>query len=291
MNLNLSENFDYRWSAMALTMVFMLTGCAPTQSSSDVVATVETVTVTDGGVAFASTPSALMLAQVQEMSDEIGTLRDRVEILEFELDKSSQRQKQLYDDLDQRLRKFERRDNSLNSTPSQPQTGSATQPDSTDPTDSTDEGSPDTTGGVEPVAVELPASDVNSQVVREVYDNAFRALRQGRYEDSIIEFQALIDTYPNSELVDDALYWIAEANYVTQKHDLALPVFERVIREFPENQRAAEAMLKIGYIYYDQQNYEEAKIYLMEVIDRFPASRSAFSARRRLDKMGRDGVL
>ena len=281
--MKISEKFGSRWTATALSMVFMFTGCAPVQTSSDVVAPVETVTVTDGGAA--STPSALMLAQVQEMSDEIGTLRDRVEILEFELDKSSQRQKQLYDDLDQRLRKFERRDNSLDSTPSQPQTGSGTQPDSTD------EGSPDATDGVEPVAVELPALDVNPQVVREVYDNAFRALRQGKYEDSIIEFQALIDTYPNSELVDDALYWIAEANYVTQKYDLALPVFERVIREFPENQRAAEAMLKIGYIYYDQQNYEEAQIYLMEVIDRFPASRSAFSARRRIDKMERDGVL
>ena len=281
--MKISEKFGSRWTATALSMVFMLSGCAPVQTSSGVVATVEAVTVSDGGVA--STPSALMLAQVQEMSDEIGTLRDRVEILEFELDKSSQRQKQLYDDLDQRLRKFERRDNSLDSTPSQPQTGSGTQPDSTD------EGSPDATDGVEPVAVELPASDVNPQVVREVYDNAFRALRQGKYEDSIIEFQALIATYPNSELVDDALYWIAEANYVTQKYDLALPVFERVIREFPENQRAAEAMLKIGYIYYDQQNYEEAKIYLMEVIDRFPASRSAFSARRRIDKMERDGVL
>ena len=269
---------------MALAMVLMFTGCAPVEtSSSDVTATVETVTISDAGVALA--PSALMLAQVQEMSDEIGTLRDRVEILEFELDKSKQRQNQLYDDLDQRLRKFERRDNSLDSTPSLPQSGSGTQPVS----DAED--SPDATDGVEPVTVELPASDVNPQIVREVYDNAFRALRQGKYEDSIIEFQMLIDTYPNSELVDDALYWIAEANYVTQKYDSALPVFERVIREFPENQRAAEAMLKIGYIYYDQQNYEEAKNYLMEVIDRFPASRSAFSARRRLDKMGRDGVL
>ena len=281
--MNFSEKLGPRWTATALSMVFMFSGCAPVQTSSDVVATVETVTVTDSGVA--STPSALMLAQVQEMSDEIGTLRDRVEILEFELDKSSQRQKQLYDDLDQRLRKFERRDNSLDSTPSLPQSGSGTQPASTV------EDSPDATDGVESEAVELPVSDVNPQVVREVYDNAFRALRQGKYEDSIVEFQALIATYPNSELVDDALYWIAEANYVTQKYDLALPVFERVIREFPENQRAAEAMLKIGYIYYDQQNFEEAKIYLMEVIDRFPASRSAFSARRRIDKMERDGVL
>ena len=268
---------------MALALVLMFTGCAPVQTSSELTATVETVTISDGDVALA--PSALMLVQVQEMSDEIGTLRDRVEILEFELDKSKQRQNQLYDDLDQRLRKFERRDNSLDSTPSLPQSGSGTQPVS----DAED--SPDATDGVEPVTVELPASDVNPQIVREVYDNAFRALRQGKYEDSIIEFQMLIDTYPNSELVDDALYWIAEANYVTQKYDSALPVFERVIREFPENQRAAEAMLKIGYIYYDQQNYEEAKNYLMEVIDRFPASRSAFSARRRLDKMGRDGVL
>ena len=50
-------------------------------------------------------------------------------------------------------------------------------------------------------------------------------------------------------------------------------------------------MLKMGYIFYDLEDYVEAQNYLMEVINRYPASRSAFSARRRLDKMEREGLL
>ena len=275
------------WSLLAVVFV---AGCvAPVESpQSSSTSPTESSTSGESAVEVGEVVSQTMVAQVQALSDEIRTLRDQVDVLENELDETRQRQKDLYDDLDARLRKIE--------PPMATGTGSD------DGTSVSDEGTAIDSETAEPseevsgeIPVEIPTEAdeavVDPTVVREIYDDAFRTLRQGKYEDSIIKFKALIQNHPESELVDDSLYWIAEANYVTKNFDVALPVFEQIIRDYSENRRAPEAMLKIGYIYYDQQNYEQAQNYLLEVIDRFPASRSAFSARRRLDKMERDGNL
>lgn len=275
---------QFRYAVSPLLIVALVAGCA---------APVETpqgaTTAADGSSNPASSDiepeqalSPTMVAQIQILSDEVRSLRDQVDVLEVELDQTKQRQKDLYDDLDARLRKME--------PPAAPESDEDTVGEAqTDP--ETAAPSEDASGEI---SVEVPAASedaVDPEVVREVYDTAFRTLREGKYEDAIIEFKALIQDYPESELVDDALYWIAEANYVTKNYEVALPVFEQIIRDYSENRRAPEAMLKIGYIYYDMQDYEQAQNYLLEVIDRFPASRSAFSARRRLDKMQRDGNL
>ena len=273
------------------TLLFVVgVGCTPDASTSSA-----STTVSDAPAPSAQPQSLLTVAQAMELSEEIRALRDRVETLEFELEKSRSRQKDLYDDLDGRLRQFER-DVSISENDQIPTDESSVgveqlegeseeQPDL--PPDATDAVTEETAG--EQAAQDQP--QVDPTVVRDAYDSAFRTLREGKYEDAIVEFENLIANYPSSELVDDAWYWIAEANYVTQNFDLALPGFERVIRDYPDNQRASEAMLKIGYIYYDLKEYSQAQDYLLEVIDRYPASRSAFSARRRLDKMARDGNL
>ncbi len=231
-----------------------------------------------------------IVTQIQALSEEVRALRNQVEVLATELSGTRQRQKDLYDDLDARLRKVERMISegsriSPNVEGVLPESVSA-------PTDQTNENVAEIDDGasVQVVPIEpVPAAD--PAVVRAEYDNAFRTLRQGKYEDAIIAFGALVENYPDSELVDDALYWIAEAHYVTQEFTVALQGFEQIIADYPDNRRAAEAMLKIGYIYYDQQNFEQAKNYLTEVMERYPASRSAFSAQRRLAKMQQEGHL
>ena len=274
----------------ALAVAALVTGCTAPATS--------TVGSSSAGTSSAQSSSAVsteevapqtMLAQVQALSEEVRTLRDQVEGLEIELDDTKQRQKDLYDDLDARLRKFERTGSGSNVSTDQTD-GVEPSSDETAPSGESDAVSEEGEGSA---VATLPESvpDVDPEVIREVYDTGFRALKQGKYEDAISKFTALVENYPQSELVDDALYWIAEANYVTKKHDVALQGFEQIIRDYPDNRRAAEAMLKIAIIYADQENYEQAESYLLEVMERYPASRSAFNANRRLNKLKRDGKL
>ncbi len=229
-----------------------------------------------------------------EAENTIRILTDRVESLEFELERAQKRMIQLYDDIDIRLRKLERNSSAIEGTSKSTKESdtesetsstieqSSNQTETPEETDTQEQSLQD--GSIIKIQVEVEGQDD-----REIYDNGFRALRDGEYEDAIAEFSALIQQFPNSPLVDDAWYWIAEANYVMQKFESALPDFERIVREFPNSQRASDSMLKIGYIFYDLADYERAQKYLIEVIEKYPASRSAFSARRRLDEMKRKG--
>ena len=283
----------YAFGVMFLLVI--ATGCEPVATSSATPTTNITVSDAPKKPVEEESVSPTLLAQVQQLNQEVGGLRNRVELLEFELDKARKRQQQLYDDLDLRIRKFER----LQSRP-------APEPDLTDsqssemqPSDSaTQQDATGESGSDESAAAQQADEttqtailDVDPQTIRDAYDDAFRTLKSGDFDDSQSKFRQFVDDYPSSDLVDDAWYWIAEANYITKNYDEAVKIYQFVAREYPEYQRAHEALLKIGYIYYDIENYEEAQLYLKEVLDRFPASRSAFSAQRRLDKMIRDGNI
>ena len=290
---NLQKNWAKKTFAV-FTLAILASGCEPVETSSTTPTT--NITVSDAPTSQSTdSPSVQIVAQVQQLNQEIGGLRDRVDILEFELEKARERQKQLYDDLDLRLRKFERqRSRPTNETQQTDTTSSAESPVSDTATQ------PETTGESqeesEPsVSIEIttqPAStDIDLQAMRDAYDSAFRTLKSGNFDEAKTKFQEFIDGYPSSDLVDDAWYWIAESNYITKEFEQAIKLYQYVARQYPDYQRAHEALLKIGYIYYELENYEEAQLYLNEILDKFPASRSAFSAQRRLNKMKRDGII
>ena len=266
-------------SLLILSLVFTM-GCETVPNAQS-----------DTGVAEPSDKGALGL--VTETANELKQLRERVQLLELELSRNKKRMNQLYDDIDIRLRKLERRsDSAAGASAPTPDTAesSTLTPDTAESSTLT----PDTAeSSVQPQtseksSTEPSTSDEESTVPiqvedtheddREVYDKAFRALRDGEYEDAIAEFGRLVEQFPNSQLVDDGWYWIAEAHYVTQNYEGALPVFEKVVKEFPDSQRAPDAMLKIGYVYYEVADYEKAANYLNQVVELYPASRSAFSA-------------
>ncbi len=278
-----------------LTVAILASGCEPVETSSTTPTT--NITVSDAPTSQSiDSASAQMVAQVQQLNQEIGGLRDRVDILEFELEKARERQKQLYDDLDLRLRKFERLQSRPTNETQQTEPTSAVEPsesDNTTPTETSIEAQQEP--AAPSVSIEITTqpvlTDVDLQAMRDAYDDAFRTLKTGDFDEAKIKFQEFIDGYPTSDLVDDAWYWIAESNYITKEFEQAIKLYQYVAREYPDYQRAHEALLKIGYIYYELENFEEAQMYLNEILDRFPASRSAFSAQRRLNKMKRDGNI
>ena len=290
---NLQTNWAKKTFAV-FTLAILASGCEPVETSSTTPTT--NITVSDAPTSQSTdSPSVQLVAQVQELNQEIGGLRDRVDILEFELEKARERQKQLYDDLDLRLRKFERqqsrptnqtRQTDTTSSAELPESDTVAQPETT--AESQEESEPSVS--IE-IANQPVSTEIDLQAMRDAYDGAFRTLKTGNFDEAKTKFQEFIEIYPSSDLVDDAWYWIAESNYITKEFEQAIKLYQYVARQYPDYQRAHEALLKIGYIYYELENYEEAQLYLNEVLDKFPASRSAFSAQRRLNKMKRDGII
>ena len=78
----------------------------------------------------------------------------------------------------------------------------------------------------------------------ELYDTAYGDYGKGRYALAIQGFQEYVDAYPNTDLTDNAMYWIGESHYAQKKYKEAIEDFTKVIKQWPKSDKAAAALLK-----------------------------------------------
>ena len=97
-------------------------------------------------------------------------------------------------------------------------------------------------------------------------------------------------TYPDSELADNAQYWLAESHYVTKKYADALTAFQVVIDKYPRSRKVPDALLKIGYGNYELKRFDASRESLKRVQSEYPETTAARLAGQRLDRMQEEGV-
>ena len=253
------------------------------------------------------------LAQLDELKQELKQLRNSVEELQFETENAKRRQQDLFRDIDRRMVDLERNQNALSpqiegaNTQIDPQTGAvvlvgeasdtAVEPNSTGAATEVTVVASDSTSGSDSTssATLVPGNSSSEQAAalsasvsleqQNAYEAAFDLLKQSRYEDSIQSFRLLVDTWPTSQLADDAYYWMSEARYVNREFEYALSGFRTVVSRYPDSQRVPEALLKIGYIQYDIGAYDDAAETFRDILARFPGHQVTVSAQTRLRRI------
>ncbi len=115
-------------------------------------------------------------------------------------------------------------------------------------------------------------------------------LKRSHYSRAVTAFRDFLGDYPDTELSDDAAYWIAEAHYVTRSFADALQGFQLMRRRYPASVRVPDATLKVGYIQYEIGAYTDARATFTSITTDYPGSRVAISAKTRLQKMDRQGL-
>jgi len=125
---------------------------------------------------------------------------------------------------------------------------------------------------------------------RDNYQAAFELVKEQRYEPATLAFQQFLLSFPDSDLAANAQYWLAESYYVTQNFNDALTSFQVVIKEYPRSSKVADALLKIGYCNYELKRWEAAKVPLVRVQADFPDTTAARLAAQRLKRMETEGV-
>jgi len=141
-------------------------------------------------------------------------------------------------------------------------------------------------GDLPSVAGGSPTTPVDDQ---SVYARAFEQLKAGEYHAAIEQFQELMKSYPQSQLLDNAQYWIGEAYYVTRDYELAAKAFRAVGESWPASRKAPDALLKLGYTQYELKHLRDARATLNEVTQRFPGTDAARLATERLRKIPAEG--
>jgi tol-pal system protein YbgF len=138
--------------------------------------------------------------------------------------------------------------------------------------------------GADTTSVRAPAGAHPSPT--ELYDTAYADYNRGRYALAIQGFQDYLNAYPNTDLSDNAQYWIGECLYAEKKHKEAIAAFDKLLKQWPQSDKAAAALLKKGYALIELGQKAEAVVQLQYVMHEFPAAEESRLARARLRAMG-----
>lgn len=129
------------------------------------------------------------------------------------------------------------------------------------------------------------AGDALGSDDKAAYQTAFGLLKDGQYDRAIAAFQKFLAGFPNSQLADNAQYWLGEAYYVNRSFPEAQAAFQRMVDKYPQSRKRPDALLKIGYCQYELKQPDLAKNTLSVVTTQFPDTPAAHLAQQRLEKM------
>jgi tol-pal system protein YbgF len=244
-----------------------------------------------------------LFQRIDELSEEASQLRGMLEQQDHDLAGIKKRQRELYLDIDRRLRELEMTSNRSPAPASavSPETGS--KPAANTPVvpavpvvsvPATQQPASATTSNSAAVPRQgtirsggnrntIPVSDE-----RAAYQKAFDMLKEGRYKMANTAFKDFIDRYPQSSYAGNSQYWLGESNYVTRQFDQAVIEFSTVLKKYPTSNKVPDAMLKLGYTYYELGRFAEARKMLEQLKKQDPSSTAARLAGKRLERMSRE---
>jgi len=118
-----------------------------------------------------------------------------------------------------------------------------------------------------------------------LYDSAYQDFVKGQYALAQQGFAQYLQMLPESELADNAQYWIGECLYSQKKYNEAMQAFQLVISAYPDGEKIPAALLKMSYAQIAVGKTSSAKENLEALIKRYPQANEANLARNRLQEL------
>lgn len=119
-----------------------------------------------------------------------------------------------------------------------------------------------------------------------LYRAAYEDYMRGNYELALQGFQEYVKRYPDTELTDNAQYWIGECYDALGRLDEALAAFSTVLEKYPASDKAAAAQLKKGLVFLKKGDKGQGVINLQYVVYEHPGTKEADLAREKLGSLG-----
>jgi len=226
--------------------------------------------------------------QMQILQTDIAKLRGQIEVVTYELEQAQKRQRDLYVDLDTRLRKIESSAAAAEkSEPANPANAPAGAPPGVAPPAALPPAaaSPPPITPTPPVAIATsppPRNPAEGIAEQRAYDSALDQFKRGDYAGAVAGFSAFLKSYPRSPLASSAQYWIGNAQYARRDYKGSIATQRQLLKDFPDSSKAPDALLNIGSAQADMGDNAAARRTFEELISRYPRSDAATRARQRL---------
>lgn len=142
-----------------------------------------------------------------------------------------------------------------------------------------------------PSAGPVPADSASSSPamapaqLKQIYDNAYLDLNRGNYSLALLGFRDYLTRSPDSDLADNAQYWIGECHYAQRDFRKAIEEFAKVEQSYPKGDKIPASKLKIAYSHLQLEDRTAARSQLRDLVQRYPNSEEAAQARSKLSSL------
>jgi tol-pal system protein YbgF len=185
-----------------------------------------------------------LLQLIESLKQDMAKMRGQMEVLVNQTEQLERRQKDLYVDLDNRLRKME------------------------------------TMGAQWQEKLSQGERDANAE--KQAYETALNQFKFGNYQLSITGFQNFLTNFPNSQLAPNAQYWIGNAYYAMRDYKSAIAAQRKVVSLWPDHPKAPDALLDIASYQSEMGDNKAARESLNTLVKKYPNSPAAEKAKQRL---------
>ena len=255
-----------------------------------------------------------LFTQVEALKTDLAKLRGQIEVLDNEMETTLKRQRDLYVDLDTRMRKVETVQKqtadaaaAVAAAVGVPVPGTVLPP----PGIASGPGIPGAVdAGAAPPAAMVPgvsatgaaamglaaagaaprpalpgmsgAAGADASAEQRAYDVALDQFKSANYSASLQSFINFVKAYPKSPLAPSAQYWVGNGHYALKDYRSAIASQRLLIATYPDSQKVPDSMLNISSSQIELGDTTGARRTLDELIQRYPASEAAERAKKRL---------
>ncbi|MEQ1600295.1 MAG: tol-pal system protein YbgF [Methylophilaceae bacterium] len=186
-----------------------------------------------------------LLNQNERLTQEISQLKGQLEVATHNIDTTQQRQRDLYGDMDSRLRKLE-------------------------------------DGGV--VAGQATKAEAKSVANTEAsdYDAALGLSKAGKHKEAFEAFDKFLQNYPASGRAADAQFNVGYSQFMLKNYKAAIATQQKLIKQYPDSAKLPEAMFNIANCEIQLSQIAAAKKTLRDLLKEYPGSEISPSAKKRL---------
>jgi len=260
-----------------------------------------------------------LLNQVEALNGDISRLRGQIEMLTNEIANAQKRQRDMYVDLDTRVRRIEQgsasgkkdqegisaleeRVRKLEQATPSPQ-GAIPAPVATATAVAPPASTAASTATATPVTVTVPSatptaaaagasslppatlSSGDAAGIQRAYETAYSNYRINDYQGAIRGFDSFLKTYPKHQLAANAQYWIGESYFQLRDYRAAIEAQRRLLGTYPDSAKVPDALLIIGTAESTMGDNAAARKTFEDLIAKYPATESAEKAKGRLARI------
>ena len=256
-----------------------------------------------------------LLNRMEGLNTDVNRLRGQIEVLTNDINNAQKRQRDMYVDLDTRLRRMEQQSAAAKkdqealpaleerirkleqaaaaalTTIPVPVASAAAATAAAQPGTATPAPAPTVAPTATTVAAAQPSlppanlSTVDQAAIQRAYDNAFSNYRISDYQAAIRGFDGFLRTYPKHQLAANAQYWIGESHFHLLDYRAAIEAQRRLLGYYPDSAKAPDALLIIGTAETGLGDNAAARKTFEELIAKYPNTESAEKAKGRLAKL------